>query len=92
MNALSEPRATGVDVTEDSLFVELIDGRTVSVPLVWYPRLLRGTAEERSCWEFIGGGEGNDWPLQGFRSPGGMLFLTERRACARTVGQQVPVS
>jgi len=60
--SIREPRATDVNVTEDSLFVELIDGRTVSVPLVWYPRLLHGTAEERSRWEFIGDGEGIHWP------------------------------
>lgn len=55
-------RAQNVTVTDDSLTVELTDGRTVSVPLAWYPRLLHGTAEERSHWRFIGRGEGVHWP------------------------------
>jgi hypothetical protein len=54
--------ATGVAVTDDALVVELSDGRTVSAPLAWYPRLLHGTAEERSRWRLIGGGEGIHWP------------------------------
>lgn len=57
-----EPRAISAEITEDSLVVELRDGRTVSVPLVWYPRLLHGTPEERSRWEFNGDGEGIHWP------------------------------
>jgi hypothetical protein len=42
--------------------VDLADGRTVSVPLAWYPRLLRGSPEERSNHRFIGDGEGIHWP------------------------------
>ena len=49
-------------VTEDTLTVELTDGRTVAVPLAWYPRLLHGTPEERSNWRLIGHGEGIHWP------------------------------
>jgi hypothetical protein len=43
-----------VSVTEDSLVVDLADGRTLSVPLAWYPRLLHGAPEERSNWRLIG--------------------------------------
>jgi hypothetical protein len=51
-----------VTVTEDALIVDLADGRTVSVPLAWYPRLLHGTPEERNNWHLIGKGEGVHWP------------------------------
>jgi len=52
----------GVTVTEDSVVVDLRDGRTVSAPLAWYPRLLHGTPEERGNWRLIGSGEGVHWP------------------------------
>jgi hypothetical protein len=51
-----------VQVTDDVLSVELMDGRTISVPLVWYPRLLYGTAAQRGRWEVAGGGFGIHWP------------------------------
>ena len=51
-----------VEVTEDSLVVDLADGRTVSIPVAWYPRLMHGTPEERSHWRIIGKGEGIHWP------------------------------
>jgi len=51
-----------VEVTEDSLVVDLTDGRTVSVPVAWYPRLMQGTPQERSHWRLIGKGEGIHWP------------------------------
>jgi hypothetical protein len=54
--------AQTVEVTEDSLTVHLSDGRTISAPLVWYPRLLDGSPEERHNWELIGGGTGIHWP------------------------------
>ena len=50
-----------VTVTEDSLTVDLSDGRTLSVPLTWFPRLLHGTPEERNHWRLIGDGEGIHW-------------------------------
>ena len=56
------PVATGASVTDEALVVELSDGRSVSVPLAWYPRLLHGTAPERGRWELIGRGEGIHWP------------------------------
>ncbi len=51
-----------VEVSEDSLAIDLSDGRSVSVPLAWYPRLLHGTPQERRNWRLIAGGEGIHWP------------------------------
>ena len=65
MSALVEETiVTGVDVTvsEDTLTLDLSDGRTISVPLAWHPRLLYGTVEERTRWEWIGENEGVHWP------------------------------
>ena len=59
---LNVPLATNVEVTEDTLTVDLSDGRTISVPLAWYPRLGHATVEERSTWSLIGRGEGIHWP------------------------------
>lgn len=59
---VSVPEAMAIVVTEDALTAELSDGRSISVPLAWYPRLVRATPEERSNWELIGGGEGIHWP------------------------------
>ena len=49
-------------ITEDTLTVDLADGRTISVPLAWYPRLQNGSRKERSNWRMIGKGEGIHWP------------------------------
>ena len=54
--------AQQVTVTDDALIVDLVDGRTVSVPVLWYPRLAHGTAAERAKWRLIGRGEGIHWP------------------------------
>ena len=54
--------AQSVRFSEDSMTVLLDDGRELSVPLVWYPRLLDGSAEERGHYELIGQGEGIHWP------------------------------
>lgn len=54
--------AQEVSITEDSLIVDLDDGRTISVPLAWFPRLQNGSKEERNNWRFIGRGEGIHWP------------------------------
>jgi len=51
-----------VSVSEDTLSVELHDGRTISVPLEWYPRLVHGTIQERKNWRLIGRGIGVHWP------------------------------
>ncbi len=50
-----------VNVTDDSLSVDLTDGRTISVPLGWFPRLLHGSPDERNDWRLIGEGEGIHW-------------------------------
>jgi hypothetical protein len=55
-------RVQNVTLTEDSLTVDLMDGRTITVPLVWYPRLLHGTEKEQNKWQLIGRGEGIHWP------------------------------
>lgn len=55
-------QAVHVVLTEDTLTVDLVDGRTVSVPLGWYPRLAHGAASDRSNWRLIGRGEGIHWP------------------------------
>jgi hypothetical protein len=54
--------AQRVTVTEDTLIVDLTDGRTISAPLAWYPRLFYGKPEERNNWRLIGNGEGIHWP------------------------------
>ena len=55
-------RVKNVSFTEDTLSVDLIDGRTIIVPLAWYPRLLHATPEQRNNWEICGGGYGVHWP------------------------------
>ena len=59
---VSPVTVTAWEIGQDSLTVQLSDGRTVSVPLDWYPRLLNGTEAERRNWRLIGGGEGVHWP------------------------------
>lgn len=58
----ADPRAREVEITADELIVLLADGRKISVPLTWYPRLLHATPSERSKWELLGDGEGIHWP------------------------------
>lgn len=55
-------RVKDVHLTEDTVSVDLVDGRTITAPLAWYPRLLRATPEERSHWQVAGGGYGIHWP------------------------------
>ena len=55
-------RARDVRVTEDALIVVLVDGRTISAPLEWYPRLHRATPTQRKNWRMIGEGHGIHWP------------------------------
>jgi hypothetical protein len=54
--------ATAVTVSEDTLSVDLADGRTIAVPVGWFPRLAHGSPKERSSWRLIGGGIGIHWP------------------------------
>src|SRR5712691_10908535 len=59
---LQNVRAVDVKVTGDELSVSLEDGRTLVVPLAWYPRLLHGSKRERSRWRLVGRGLGIHWP------------------------------
>jgi len=65
MNTLAvevHPQAHTVKFTEADLIVELMDGRTIATPLVWFPRLSKATKKELSNWELLGDGEGIHWP------------------------------
>ncbi len=53
--------ANNISISDNSLSAELNNGRTVTVPLAWFPRLLHGTPEERNNWRMIGRGEGIHW-------------------------------
>ncbi len=59
---LTDERVADVEVTDDILSVSLMDGRTISVPLVWYPRLLNALPRQRQNWQVAGGGYGIHWP------------------------------
>ena len=56
-----EPLAVDVTCTDDALRVTLADGREISAPLVWFPRLLKAAPDERAVWRLIGGGVGIHW-------------------------------
>jgi hypothetical protein len=59
---INDVRAQDVRLDNDSLAVDLVDGRTIIVPIVWYPRLWHGTPEERRNFEILGDGEYIHWP------------------------------
>ncbi|MCG9887210.1 MAG: DUF2442 domain-containing protein [Cyanobacteria bacterium] len=56
-----EPLAAEVRVTDEHLVVDLVDGRSLSVPLAWYPRLLHGSPAERQNWQLLGEGFAIEW-------------------------------
>ena len=58
----TEPVAVQVKLTDEKLLVDLADGRTVTVPLSWYPRLTHGSPEERLNWQLLGDGYAIEWP------------------------------
>jgi len=58
----NEPTACGVLVTDEQLVVSLVDGRTLMVPLAWYPRLVHGTLAERRNLQLLGDGYAMEWP------------------------------
>jgi hypothetical protein len=62
VHELPAVKASEVSITDDTLAVDLSDGRTLLVPLIWYPRLWHGTPEERENWRLVGDGEGIHWP------------------------------
>jgi hypothetical protein len=55
-------RATQVSLSDEALSVDLADGRSIAVPLAWFPRLLHGRPDERQNWRLIGDGQGIHWP------------------------------
>jgi len=59
---LRETLALSVSLTDDALVAELADGRTITVPIAWFPRLAHGTPAERANWRLIARGEGIHWP------------------------------
>ena len=58
----TDARAMSVRTTDDEVTIDLLDGRRITVPLVWFPRLLRATPTQRDRWELLGDGEGIHWP------------------------------
>jgi Protein of unknown function (DUF2442) len=58
----ADERVVTVVFASDSFSVSMRDGRTITVPLAWYPRLLHGSAEQRANWQIAGGGYGIHWP------------------------------
>lgn len=58
----ADERVKDVTFTEDSISVDLMDGRTISAPLLWYPRLSHATTEQLTNWQVCGGGYGIHWP------------------------------
>jgi hypothetical protein len=58
----ADTRVKSVSIDADRLTVELMDGRAISAPLAWYPRLVNATPEQRSHWQVAGGGYGLHWP------------------------------
>ena len=60
---IKDSLAIRIAVSDDTLSVELTDGRTIAVPLAWYPRLSQASVQEQSSWRLIGGGRGIHWPL-----------------------------
>ena len=59
---IREAQAQAVTISEETLSVDLTDGRSIAVPLAWFPRLTYGTPAERSKWRLIASGEGIHWP------------------------------
>lgn len=84
-------RARRVRTTEDELVVELVDGRTLSVPLAWFPRLLHATRRQRTRWELLGDGEGIHWPeVDEDLSVAGLLRGTPAPGAFRNGGPATP--
>ena len=56
------PQAINIEYTDSLLIIELADGRSISAPLVWFPRLSKASKEQLKNWEILGDGEGVHWP------------------------------
>lgn len=81
----TNPLAREVEVSDAELMVSLADGRKISVPLVWFPRLLHATPEQRRQWELLGDGEGLHWPqIDEDLSVEGLLAGRPSRSAARS--------
>lgn len=99
---VSVPEAESVAVTDDTLTAELSDGRSISVPLAWNPRLAHAAPHERRNWRLIGGGEGVHWPdldedisvegLLAGRPTGESQRSLKRWLATRTAGQHSGIS
>ncbi len=61
MNTFADERVKDVRIDEDTLSVDLMDGRTIVVPLIWYPRLYNATSQQKHNWQVCGGGYGIEW-------------------------------
>lgn len=85
-----DPRASDVRFDDEELVVSLVDGRHVSVPLAWFPRLLHATPHQRQKWELLGDGEGIHWPdIDEDLSVAGLLRGTPSPGAAREVQRDV---
>ena len=62
LEAELHPQAHNVKCTDVAIFVELLDGRTISAPLGWFPKLAHAKKEQLDNWELLGDGEGIHWP------------------------------
>jgi len=72
---IQEARIKDISVTKDTIMAQLMDGRTISVPLAWSWRLLESTPKQRANWEIIGDGQGVRWPdIDEDISAEGMLY------------------
>jgi hypothetical protein len=87
----ADERVAGVEISEDTLTVSLMDGRAISVPLTWYPRLLNATFAQRQKWEIAGGGYGIHWPeIDEDLSTEGLLRGAPAPLPARTKKRKAP--
>ncbi len=62
LTLIADERVKNVSFNEDSICVDLMDGRTISAPLIWYPRLFHATSDQLANWQVSGGGYGIHWP------------------------------
>ena len=77
---VTEPRLLNVQITEDEIIAHLVDGRTISVPLIWSWRLSEASEAQRQHFEILGDGQGIHWPdLDEDISVEGMLYGTPAR-------------
>ena len=86
MTPKPDKRVKSVDVTDDRISVDLMDGRVIAVPIVWYPRLLNATAAQRANWQICGGGYGIHWPdIDEDLSSAGLLRISGEQAAREAV-------